>query len=93
MVVGLLLWFVLTNNERVTIAFPFGLGHYQSTTGLVILLSALVGSILTALGMTIFLGDPEGPPGARRRPRTALPARSATTTCRPPTTRRRRATA
>ena len=52
-VVGLLLWFVLTNNERVTIAFPFGLGHYQSTTGLVILLSAMVGSLLTALTMTL----------------------------------------
>ena len=32
-VVGLLLWFVLTNNERVTIAFPFRLGSFQSTTG------------------------------------------------------------
>jgi uncharacterized integral membrane protein len=53
-VVGLLLWFVLTNNERVTIAFPFGLGSFQSTTGLVILLSALVGSLVTALTMTLF---------------------------------------
>ncbi len=52
-VVGLLLWFVLTNNERVTIAFPFGLGSFQSTTGLVILLSAMVGSLLTALTMTV----------------------------------------
>jgi uncharacterized integral membrane protein len=52
-VVGLLLWFVLTNNERVTIAFPFGLGNFQSTTGLVILLSAMVGSLLTALTMTL----------------------------------------
>ena len=52
-VIGLLLWFVLKNNERVTIAFPFGLGSFQSTTGLVILLSALVGSVLTALTMTL----------------------------------------
>ena len=52
-VVGLMLWFVLTNNERVTIAFPFGLGNFQSTTGLVILLSALVGSFATALTMTL----------------------------------------
>ncbi len=37
-----------------TIAFPFGLGNFQSTTGLVILLSALVGSFLTALTMTMF---------------------------------------
>jgi uncharacterized integral membrane protein len=53
-VVGLLLWFVLTNNERVTIAFPFRLGSFQSTTGLVILLSAMVGSFLTALTLGIF---------------------------------------
>jgi uncharacterized integral membrane protein len=53
-VVGLLLWFVLTNNERVTIAFPFRLGSFQSTTGLVILLSALVGSLLTALTFGLF---------------------------------------
>ena len=52
-VVGLLLWFVLTNNERVTIAFPFGLGSFQSTTGLVILLSAMVGSFLTAFTMGV----------------------------------------
>ena len=52
-VVGLLLWFVLTNNERVTIAFPFGLGSFQSTTGLVILLSAMVGSFLTAFTLTL----------------------------------------
>jgi uncharacterized integral membrane protein len=53
-VLGLMLWFVLTNNERVTIAFPFGLGDFQSTTGLVILLSAMVGSFVTALTMTLF---------------------------------------
>jgi uncharacterized integral membrane protein len=53
-VVGLLLWFVLTNNERVTIAFPFRLGSFQSTTGLVILLSAMVGSFLTALTLALF---------------------------------------
>ena len=53
-VLGLILWFVLTNNERVTIAFPFALGHFQSTTGLVILLSSLVGSLATGLGLTFF---------------------------------------
>ena len=52
-VLGLILWFILTNNERVTIAFPFGLGNYPSTTGLVILLSAMVGSFATALTMTL----------------------------------------
>ncbi len=60
-VLGLMLWFVLTNNERVTIAFPFGLGNFQSTTGLVILLSAMVGSLATALTMTLIW--------ALRRPR------------------------
>ena len=33
-VLGLLLWFVWTNNEKVTIAFPFRLGQVTSTTGL-----------------------------------------------------------
>ena len=53
-VVGLLLWFIMTNSESVTIAFPFRLGSFRSTTGLVILLSALVGSALTALGIGLF---------------------------------------
>lgn len=66
-VAGLLLWFVLTNNERVTIAFPFRLGNFQSTTGLVILLSAMVGSVLTALTLTLIWAlrkartDPDDP--------------------------------
>ena len=49
---GLILWFVLTNNEQVTIATPFGLGNVHSTTGLVILISALFGSTATALALT-----------------------------------------
>ena len=53
-VLGLMLWFVLTNNERVNIGFPFGLGTFQSTTGLVILLSALVGALASGLALTIF---------------------------------------
>ena len=52
-VLGLMLWFVLENNDRVTIAFPFGLGDFQSTTGLVILLSSMVGSLATALSLTL----------------------------------------
>lgn len=52
-VLGLILWFVLTNNERVSIAFPFGLGSFRSTTGLVILLSTLVGSLATGLALTV----------------------------------------
>ena len=53
LVLGLMLWFIWANNSEVTVAFPFGLGKYNSTVGLVILLSALVGSVLTALTMTL----------------------------------------
>ena len=52
-VLGLMLWFIWANNAAVTVAFPFGLGKLTSTTGLVILLSALVGSVATALTMTL----------------------------------------
>ena len=38
---GLMLWFIWANHEQVTVAFPFGLGKLTSTTGVVILLSAL----------------------------------------------------
>jgi uncharacterized integral membrane protein len=54
-VLGLILWFVLVNNERVTIAFPFGLGNLQSTTGQVILLSALVGAAASSLGIAVYV--------------------------------------
>ncbi len=76
-VLGLILWFVLTNNERVTIAFPFGLGSYRSTTGLVILLSAMVGSLATALALTLYWAirkarserdGPSGPPPPGKSP-------------------------
>jgi uncharacterized integral membrane protein len=53
-VLGLILWFIWANDAPVTVAFPFGLGTLKSTTGLVILLSALLGSIVTALAMTVF---------------------------------------
>src|SRR6185503_16113296 len=43
---GLMLWFIWANGDPVTVAFPFGLGKLSSTTGIVILLSALVGSLL-----------------------------------------------
>ena len=52
-VLGLMLWFIWANDATVTVAFPFGLGTFTSTTGLVILLSALVGSVMTALAMTL----------------------------------------
>jgi uncharacterized integral membrane protein len=50
---GLMLWFIWANNAQVTVAFPFGLGHLTSTTGVVILLSALVGSVATVLVTTV----------------------------------------
>lgn len=53
MVLGLMLWFIWANNEPVTVAFPFGLGSLSSSLGLVILMSALVGAIVTALTMTL----------------------------------------
>ncbi len=53
MLLGLMLWFIWANNERVTVAFPFGLGNLSSTVGVVILLSALVGSLVTILLTTL----------------------------------------
>jgi uncharacterized integral membrane protein len=53
MVLGLMLWFIWANNEPVTVAFPFRLGSFSSSLGLVILLSALVGAIVSALTMTL----------------------------------------
>ncbi len=51
---GLMLWFIWANNAPVTVTFPFGLASVESTTGKVILLSALVGSLLTILATTVF---------------------------------------
>src|SRR5580704_17460212 len=53
MVLGVLLWFMLINNTDVTVSFPFHLATIQSTVGTVILISALVGSFVTALVMTM----------------------------------------
>ena len=50
---GLMLWFIWANGDPVTVAFPFGLGKLSSTTGIVILMSALVGSVLTILATTV----------------------------------------
>jgi uncharacterized integral membrane protein len=52
-VLGLMLWFIWANDDKVTVHFPFGLGVLTSRIGLVILLSALVGSAVTALAMTV----------------------------------------
>ncbi len=53
LMLGLLLWFIWANNGAVTVAFPFGLGHVSSTTGIIILTSFLVGSVTTALVTTL----------------------------------------
>ena len=50
---GLMLWFIWANDAQVTVAFPFGLGKLTSTTGVVILMSALVGSLATILVTTL----------------------------------------
>jgi uncharacterized integral membrane protein len=52
---GLMLWFIWANDAQVTVAFPFGLGKLTSTTGIVILLSALVGSLATVLVTTLII--------------------------------------
>jgi uncharacterized integral membrane protein len=67
---GLMLWFIMVNHEQVTVQFPFGLGKLTSTTGIVILLSALVGSVATILVTTVIFAirrvrrvqNPQDPP-------------------------------
>ena len=53
LVMGLLLWFIWANNDKVTIAFPFGLGHASSTTGIIILTSFLFGALTGTLATTL----------------------------------------
>ena len=50
---GLILWFIWANNAKVVVAFPFGVANVESTTGIVILVSALVGSVMTILATTV----------------------------------------
>jgi uncharacterized integral membrane protein len=52
---GLMLWFIWANDAPVTVAFPFRLGHLNSSLGVVILLSAVVGSLVTILIMTVVM--------------------------------------
>ena len=67
---GLMLWFIWANGDPVTVAFPFGLGKLSSTTGIVILLSALVGSVMTILATTVIFAVE----AAEERPGPARPA-------------------
>jgi uncharacterized integral membrane protein len=66
MILGLLLWFIWANNAAVQIFLPFGMGSLSSTTGMVILLSALAGSVMTALLMTVYLAIRRSRSGAAR---------------------------
>jgi uncharacterized integral membrane protein len=52
---GLMLWFIWANDAKVTVAFPFGLGTLTSSVGIIILLSALVGSLTTILVTTVVI--------------------------------------
>ncbi|WP_169978870.1 LapA family protein [Tautonia rosea] len=52
-VLGVLLWFVVINNARVEVSFPFGMGSLSSSTGIIILLSAMAGSMLTMMAMGV----------------------------------------
>jgi uncharacterized integral membrane protein len=55
LVLGLLLWFIWANNATVTVAFPFRLGHLDSSVGVIILASALVGAVATLMVTTLYL--------------------------------------
>jgi len=55
LVLGLLLWFIWANNQAVTVSFPFRLGQVDSSVGVIILTSALVGSVATLLVSTLYL--------------------------------------
>ncbi len=54
MLLGLMLWFIWANGAQVTVAFPFGFA-INSSIGIVILLSALVGSVATVLVTTLII--------------------------------------
>jgi len=49
---GVMLWFIWANDTKVPVAFPFGLGTLTSSVGIIVLLSALVGSLTTILVTT-----------------------------------------
>jgi uncharacterized integral membrane protein len=55
MVLGLILWFIVINRQAVTVYFPFGLGKIDSSAGVVILMSAFGGSVVTALTTGLIL--------------------------------------
>lgn len=54
-VLGVLLWFVVINGESVQVSFPFGLGTLSSSAGILILLSAMAGAVLTMLALGVLV--------------------------------------
>ena len=64
-VLGVLLWFILINNQQVTLYFPFGFGKAQASIGIVVLLSALAGSLITGLLTAFFWAWRRYRPGNR----------------------------
>jgi uncharacterized integral membrane protein len=52
---GVLVWFCWVNGAAVTVVLPFGLGRIESSLGIVILLSGLMGSLLTLLVVGVVL--------------------------------------
>lgn len=54
-VLGTLLWFILINNQQVTVHLPFGLGRPTASIGLVVLFSAGAGALAAVLLTTLML--------------------------------------
>jgi len=50
---GVMLWFIWANSAPAPVKFPFGLGEYTSTVGVVMILTALVSSVATILVLTL----------------------------------------
>lgn len=50
---GVLLQFIWANSAPAIVKFPFGLGEYNSSLGVVMLLTALVSSVATVLVVTL----------------------------------------
>jgi uncharacterized integral membrane protein len=73
---GLMLWFIWANSAPVIVKFPFGLGEYNSTVGVVMLLTALVSSVATVLVITLVLALKRirGPHAAQEQPHRTEPA-------------------
>lgn len=54
-VLGLILWFINTNSDKVLVHFPFGFGSFSSTTGMIILVSTLAGAVFGSLLTGVFM--------------------------------------